>query len=333
MSIFRQLHTKSLNTQSTRKVLASRFFAAAAQNFTADEPFPDEPTSAYYDEQVNKAGRNGDLETVGYLLNKRYRDGCFNTVNTFKFLTDNESSLALIDPLIQTLSRLDKGYTRKQAFDLLIARLCKLERTDEALRVIDTMAKEGFGVNAACFQPVLNTLTRKKKMEEAWRVLDLMRHAGVSPDVTAYNYLLKVFCFEGNLTQAVAVVKKIEAEGLVADGRTFDALILGASKAGKLAGAMVLVRRMMDGGLHVQYSTIANVINGMLRLGYFDQAVRFVMAFKGRDRKLDEESLGMLASKLINLNKKDEAMVLLNEMSKMRLIMGTKLFEFYKSNA
>lgn len=334
MSILGKLRNKSPYPLFVLKIIPAGFSVAAQipNPGPFDEPFPDEPTSAYYDEQVYKAGRSGDMVTLGYLLNKRVRDGCFNTTKTFNFLTNNESSLSMLDSLIQSLSRLDKGVPRKHAFDLLIARLCKLERTDESLRVVDTMAKGGYGLNAATFHPIVNALTKKKKMEEAWRVVDQMRDAGVSPDVTTYNFLLTAYCFERKLTEASAVVKKIEEKGLAADSRTFDALILGASKAGKMDGALVLLRSMMDAGFHVMYSTYSHVINGMLRLGYYDQAVRFVMASQGRDAMLDQESFGVLANKLVSLGRKGEAMVVLDEMRKKGLSFGRKLTEFYEQN-
>ncbi|EOY17722.1 Tetratricopeptide repeat-like superfamily protein, putative [Theobroma cacao] len=335
MSILRKLHNKSPYSQSILKILPASFFFTGQipdPGPVPDEPFPDEPTSAYYDEQVYKAGRSGDLVTVGHLLNKRVRDGCFNTTKTFKFLTATESSFSILDDLVRTVSRLDKGVPRKNAFDSLISRLCKLGKTDESLRVIDTMAKEGYGLNAVSFYPILCVLTKKKKMEEAWRVVDLMRDAGLLPDVTTYNYLLTAYCFEGKLAEATAVVKKMEEEGLGADGRTFDALIMGACKAGKVEGALLLLRSMVGDGFHVMHSTHTHVINGMLRLGYWDPAVRFVMACRGRDEKLDQESFGVLANKLIGLRRRDEAMLVLSEMRKMGLTMGRKLTDFYEMN-
>ncbi|KAM7461900.1 hypothetical protein LguiA_030021 [Lonicera macranthoides] len=53
----------------------------------------DEPTSAYYDDLINAAGRQRDFTTVFHLLNKRVRDGCFNTKSTFKFLSTDLSKI------------------------------------------------------------------------------------------------------------------------------------------------------------------------------------------------------------------------------------------------
>ncbi|KAK8485267.1 hypothetical protein V6N11_070870 [Hibiscus sabdariffa] len=269
MLILKKLNHKSPYPQSILKLFVTRFSSSAqyVDPGPFDEPFPDEPTSVYYDEQVFKAGRNGDMATVGYLLNKRIKDGCFNTLKTFSFITNTESSLKNLDPLIEALSRLDKGLTRKQAFDSLIARLCKIERIEDSLRVVELItAKQGswFRLNAATFHPIVGALA-KKKMEEAWKT---------------------------KLTEAAAVVKKIEEEGLVADARTYDALILGACRAGKVEGGLVLLRSMMDAGLHVNYSTHSHLISGLLRVRYYDGAVRFVMACKGRMQCWIKRALG-----------------------------------------
>ncbi|KAA3470263.1 pentatricopeptide repeat-containing protein mitochondrial-like [Gossypium australe] len=77
------------------------------------------------------------MATVGYLLNKRVKDKGFNTIKTFSFTTNTKSSLSILNPLVQTLSCLDKGLTCKHKFDLLIACLCKIERIEESLRVVE----------------------------------------------------------------------------------------------------------------------------------------------------------------------------------------------------
>ncbi|KAL9421714.1 hypothetical protein AB3S75_034062 [Citrus x aurantiifolia] len=291
MSLLRKLPTKSLIPQS---VLVTRLF-------TKSGAFPDEPTSAYYDDLVNAAGHERDLETVRYLLNKRARDCCFNTANTFNFITNTDNSLSVLNDLCRTLGRLDKGFPRKSAYDTLIARLCKLKKIDEALRVVDIMAEGGFGLSAITFHPILSVLTRGKRMEEAWRLMEVMTEIRVSPDLTAYNYLLTAYCFKGNLTATSGVLKKMEEEKLGADARTYDALVLGACRAGRVEEAFVLLRRMVDDGQSVLYSTYAHVMGALLRLGYYAQAVKFVMVCGGRDIKLDTELFGSLGSKLIGL--------------------------------
>lgn len=326
MSLLRRLPKGFLYPQT---VLTTRFYTTQSPS---PDTFPDVPTVAYYDEQVNKAGQERDLETLRHLLNKRVRDSCFNSSNTFKFITNTESSLSLLDDLTKTLARLDNGFPRKTAFDSLIARLCKLKRVDEALRVVDIMASGDFGLNACTFHPILSALTRGKMMEKALRVVELMREIKVFPDVTAHNYLLTAYCFKGDLTAASEVLKKIEEEGLSPDARTYDALVLGACGAGKLDGAFVLLRRMVDDGQSGQYSTYSNIVGALLRLGYYTQAVKFVMVCGNRDVKLDTENYGCLASKLINLDKKDEAMVILKEMNRRDLPMGHKLRNFYEMN-
>lgn len=323
MSILRKLARKNPNSPFLL-CNTSRFF-------NTQNPNPYEPTVAYYDNLINTAGRNRDFASVCNLLNKRVRDGCFNTNHTFDFITNTDAGLSVLDELSQALAHLDKGFPRKSAYDSLIARLCRLKRVDESLRLVDTMVQSDHGVNACTFHPILNVLTRKRKMEEAWRVMTIMRESGVSPDVTAYNYLLTAYCFTGNLEAAVGVLTKMEEEGMAADARTYDALVLGACKAGKVEGAMVVLRRMEDDGVPILYSTHAHVINGLLKLGYYAQAVEFVMICGGKDKKLDEESFGILGSRLINLKRFEEAKLVLKEMRRRGIVMrSNELQDFYE---
>ncbi|KAK1571981.1 hypothetical protein Q3G72_025691 [Acer saccharum] len=327
MSLLRKLPIRFLNPQSALRL---RFFTAQTAEKHA---FPDVPTSAYYDECINAAGRDGDLETIRKLLNKRIADGCFNTNNTFKFLTRTESSLSILDDLFETLARLDRGLPRKQAYDALIARLCKIKRVEDSLRLVDAMARGNDGLNAVTFHPILSRLTHDKKMEEAWRVIGQMRQLKVSPDLTAYNYLLTANCFNGNLMAASEVLERIEEDQLGLDARTYDALVMGACKEGKVEGALLLVRRMLDDGQSPLYCTYAHVISALLKLDYCAQAVKFVMVCGNRDHKLDTESFGCLASRLIGMRKFDEAKFVLEEMNKRGLEMyGSKLKDFYESN-
>ncbi|KAF3433376.1 hypothetical protein FNV43_RR24478 [Rhamnella rubrinervis] len=330
MLLLRKFPLKLLNTPPTLAI-PIRLSTAANLNPSPD-PFPDEPTSAYYDGLVHAAGRSRDFETLRHLLNKRVSDGCFTTSKTFNFLTNTEGSLSMLDDLSHTLSRLERGFTRKSAYDSLISRLCKLDRIDDSLRLVDAMARGGFGLNSCSFHAILNALTRKKRMDEAWHVMGIMKTLGVSPDLTAYNYFLMTYCYTGDLAMAAQVLRMMEEESMKADTRTYDALVLGACRTGKVEGALVLLRRMDDDGLPMLLSTRNYVIDALLSVGWYDQAMKFVRIYSGKDTWLDTETFGCLANRLIKLNRLNEAMEVLEEMKRMGLVMGDKLKQFYQTN-
>uniref|UniRef100_A0A2C9VCJ9 Pentatricopeptide repeat-containing protein-mitochondrial domain-containing protein n=1 Tax=Manihot esculenta TaxID=3983 RepID=A0A2C9VCJ9_MANES len=325
LPFLRRQHHISPNCPSILSITTSSF-TPKSRSLSS---FADRPTAAYYDNLVNAAGDERDFNTLRYLLNKRVRDSCFNTTNTFRFITNTENSLSVLDDLTETLARLDSGVPRTSAYNALIARLCKLGRIKESLHIVDIMARGQYGLSACSFHPILRALTKKKKMEVAWKVIEKMRAVGVLPDLTAFNYLLTAYCYNGNSVPAIKVMKKIEEEGLGADARTYDALVLGACRAGKVEGALVLLRRMENDGLHILYSTYMHVINALLKLGYYEQAVKFVMIYGGRDAVLDTEIFGILASKLIKLERLEEATIVLEEMERRHLVMGDKLRDCY----
>uniref|UniRef100_A0A803P1A8 Pentatricopeptide repeat-containing protein-mitochondrial domain-containing protein n=1 Tax=Cannabis sativa TaxID=3483 RepID=A0A803P1A8_CANSA len=293
--------------------------------------FLEKPTAAYYDDLVNDAGSSGDFNTVRQLLNKRMKDVCYNTTNTFNFITDNEASLLMLDNLILTLVNLDKSQTRNSAFNALISRLCKLGKIEESLRVIDSMARVDCNLNACSFYPIVKVLARSNKIEEAWRVVDLMRCLRVVPDSMIYNYILMTHCANGDLSASAVVLTRMEEQKMKANGRIYDALVLGACRAGKVEGALVILRRMEDDGVPMLLSTRLYVIDALLSLGYYDQAIKFVRTYCGKDAWLDNESFGCLAFRLLKLKRKDEARLVLEEMKERKLEMRHALLKFQEN--
>ncbi|PON79005.1 Pentatricopeptide repeat [Parasponia andersonii] len=326
----------SLVHKASVKVLHFRCASIIAKRlFTSSNPsnlLSDNPTTAQYDELVNDAGRSGDFNAVRHLLDKRVKDGCYNTANTFDFITNDKASLSTLDNLILTLTRLDKGFTRKGAFDVLISRLCNLGKIDNSLRVIETMGHADCGLNACSFHPILRALTRRNRIDESWRVVDMMRSLGVSPDSTTYNYLLMTHCAAGDLSSAATVLTRMEEQGMKANGRTYDALVLGACRAGKVEGALLILRRMEDDGVPMLLSTRLYVVDAFLSLGYYEQAVKFLRIYCGKDKWLDKESFGCLAIRFLKLNRMDEARLVLEEMKKRGLEMRDALKKFQEND-
>ncbi|KFK34846.1 hypothetical protein AALP_AA5G200700 [Arabis alpina] len=289
-------------------------------------------TTTEFDNLIYEAGNSGDFESIRRLLNTRVVHACFNTTSTFKFLTNTASYSPSLEDLRRILPQTDAGYTRKHAYETLIARLCKLNRIDDAKILISDMVNGRFGLTSSTYHPIINSLTKKNKIEEAWCVIESMRSNSIPVDVTSYNYFLTSHCYDGDVAETSKVLKKMEEEGLVPDTRTYDALVLGACKSRNVEAAMVILRRMEEVGLPVLYATHAHVITEMIECGYYALVVEFVMAYVGKDKRLDEENLGSLASKLIKRKRFKEAELVLEEMCVRGLRMGNGLREFYETN-
>lgn len=324
MSLVHKASIKALHFRGALTI-ANRFFTSSnPNNFILDSA-----TTAQYDKLVNDAGSSGDFNALGHLLDKRVKDGCHNTSNTFNFIT--KASLSTLDDLCLTLTGLDKGFARFSAFNTLISRLCKLGKIDESLRVVKTMARADCSVKACSFHPIIKALMRRSRVDEAWRVVDLMRSLGVSPDSTTYNFILLTHCAEGNLSEAATVLTRMEEQKMKANGRTYDALVLGACRAGKVEGALVVLRRMEDDGVPMLLSTRLYVIDALMSLGYYDQAMKFLEIYFGKDTWLDQESFGSLAIRFLKLNRIEEAKLVLKIMKGRGLEMRKELKEFQEN--
>jgi len=301
MSFLRKLPNTTLKSLFTVSVCSAKTLSA--------KPFPDDPTGAYYDDLATDAASSGNYSALRDVLNKRVQDGFLNSKRTFSFITHSNCSPSLIDKVVETLSHLNEGLTRGNALNLFVTRLCKIRRTKEALRVVESLARGGVCVPTACtFYPILSSLTREKSLDQAWRVVDLMAEFGIGLDLVGHNLFLKAYCYAGEFEAAAGVLRRMEEEGIAADSRTFDALVLGACRAGKVDGAMVILRRMVDDGVYMLYSTHMYVIGTLLRMKCYEHAMRYVRSFVGKDKLLDAQLLGVLASKLVNLKKGEEVM-------------------------
>ncbi|CAN8317525.1 unnamed protein product [Cochlearia groenlandica] len=324
----RRLLNQTVNSKTFLQILAVRSFSAAKLSSICRRS----PTD--FDKLIYDAGISGDFETVRRILNTRIAHGCFNTSDTFKFLTNTASySSALEDLRSRVLPQIDRGFARKNAYDVLISRLCKLRRIDDALIVIEDMSRRRFGLTTTTFHPILCSLTKKNRIEEAWRVVESMRSKSVPMDVTSYNYFLTSHCYDGDVESARDVMRKIEEEGetISPDSRSYDALVLGACRAGKVEAAMAILRRMEEEeeeGVTVLYSTHAHVITGLVDEGYYALGLEFVLAYAGNDVKLDSECFGCLAWKLVKRKRFVEAKIVLREIVKRKLRMRDELREF-----
>lgn len=296
-------------------------------------PFWEHQTIQKYDALVHSAGRSRDFDAIYNLLNSRVKQKCFNSASTFRFITNAESDItSLLRDLNWTLARLDKGFTRKSAYDSLISRLCKLGRVPEAIWLVKEMVAGEHGADSVTYYPILRELLKKKRMEEAWDVIDQMRKNGILPHLMIYNEFLTVYCLAGDLNSAVDVLRKIDEAGFKADARTYDAMVLGACRSGNVEKGLRVLRRMVEDGVSPMYCTYGHITTAMVKLGCYKQAVDFVIGCGGTDTFLDTESFGILAARLIRVKRFEEANVVLMEMSKRGLSMGQKLKEYYIMN-
>ncbi|VFQ81146.1 unnamed protein product [Cuscuta campestris] len=288
------------------------------------------PSTSKYDKLIDSAGGEGDFDTVKRLLEKRGRDGLFNTCRTFKFIWND---ISMLDDLLAALSGINHRFARESAHNCLIARLSKLRLTPQALRVAEIAVSGGFCSSAATFHPILIEHTKRRNFEEAWRVVGAMKALNVRPDITTYNYLLTGYCRVGDLEKAAGILTNLAEEKVGPDDRTYDALVLGACRVGKVDSALKVLRRMKEEGIVPLHSTHAHVIGAMVRLGFHKQAFQYVMACAGRDERLDCANLGELGRKMIRRRRYEDVKVVLKEMRKRGIEMGDELKEFCEWNA
>ncbi|KAL9224217.1 hypothetical protein vseg_000278 [Gypsophila vaccaria] len=301
-----------------------------APNSDRSEPIHHIPTrrnayTAYYDDQVAEAGEAGDFPRLRHLLIERINKQCYNSKDTFNFVTKTQNSIYALDRLFDCLASLPAGTPRRSAFDCFVKRLCILGLHDHALRVVDKMRQRNLELNSYTYHPVIHTVTKKHGVEEAVALLQRMRDDGIEPDTTSYNFLLTAYCKRRDVGKAVSVLEAMKK----GDARTYDAMVVGACKVGKVEGAVAIVRAAVDDGVTLIHSTYEHVIKALLDAGYYVQGLKFVLCFAGRVKKLDDVIFDVLGKGLIELRRFEEAKMVVDEMKKRELFMSKKVMEFW----
>ncbi|KAK9697356.1 hypothetical protein RND81_08G032200 [Saponaria officinalis] len=281
--------------------------------------------TAYYDDLVAKAGEARDFPRLRHLLIERINNKCYNSKDTFNFVTKTQNSISNLDDIFDCLASLPSGTPRRSAFDCFVKRLCILGLLDHALQVLDKMRQRKLELNSYTYNPVIQSLIKNRPVKEAVKVLEGMKNNGVEPDTTSYNYLLTAYCMRRDVGSAVGVLERMTK----GDARTYDAMVIGTCRVGKVEGAVAIVRAAVDDGVTLMHCTYEHVIKALLDAGYYEQGLKFVLCFAGRVKKLDDVNFDFLGKCLIELKRFDEAKMVVDEMKKRGLFMSEKVKEFW----
>ncbi|KAL4189608.1 hypothetical protein AMTRI_Chr08g208020 [Amborella trichopoda] len=287
------------------------------------------PTSALYDALVLLAVRSNHPASLVFLLIERFRHGCFNTSETFQFI--NQNSPISLQTLIQTIALITKGTARKNAFNALVAALCKAGNIGDARHVIDEMLENSHGADVCTFHPLISIFSRMREKEKVEELFDLMRGRGIKIDVACYNFLLSSLCYEGKLDEAAELLGQMGQEKIKGDSRTYDALVFGACKVGKLDGAIDLINTMRGEGITVLYCTYHHVISGFLRAGSFEDALGFASSIENEGAAI--ENLELLGRRCVKGKMVAEASMVAREMKSRGFEVGEKLRRYVEEMA
>eukprot|EP01018_Ginkgo_biloba_P000236 Gb_33357 [translate_table: standard] len=272
------------------------------------------PSSAIYDELVNIAGRSKDFETVQTLLTERIIYRCFNSTKTFLFAIAWHDDPVMLKEVIETIYKLD-SFHRRNAYDMLIAALCKDDHVDAASSVLQEMLNRDCAPAPCTFHPFVISYSRNKQMPKVYELFQVMKERDCSPDTTCYNFALRSLCQNEQFSEAAELLgTMVNSPGSKPNSVTYDILILAACKAGKMEDALQLFGRTLEDGLKPLHCTYTSLISGFLQAGEFEKARLFVDRESGNDRAVDLSNHTFLIRSYCKLDKMQEARDTLKQM-------------------
>eukprot|EP01041_Mallomonas_annulata_P003691 gene3691-7347_t len=109
--------------------------------------------------------------------------------------------------------------------DVALAVVCKHGTSTEIQEILGKFRRHHLQPTEFTFNTVLGRFASEKKTEEALRVIDTMQSWGILPDETTFNTLLKLYINTGNTMAANQVLQSMTEAGIPADHRTKALLI------------------------------------------------------------------------------------------------------------
>ncbi|XP_039059071.1 putative pentatricopeptide repeat-containing protein At5g06400, mitochondrial [Hibiscus syriacus] len=175
---------------------------------------------------------------------------------------------------VESLSKI--GFSAPLSYSLYIRALCRIERLEEALEILDNAGTEQSPLDQYVYGSLVHALLRKGRFEQALAKVNSMKQANIHPTVHVYTSLIVHFFKEKQLGSALAVLAKMEKEGCLPTIVTYSAMIRGYMDTGKVADAWNIFRHLKMNGLKPDFKTYSTLIRCLCKLGRSEEAMQLL---------------------------------------------------------
>lgn len=114
-----------------------------------------------------------------------------------------------------------------ETFNVLISNLCKIRKTEDAMKLFDRMGEWGCFPNAETFLVLTNSLYQAARVGEGDEMIDRMKSAGHGNKLhkKAYYGFLKILCGIERVDHALSVFENMKKDGCEPGIKTYDLLM------------------------------------------------------------------------------------------------------------
>ncbi|GMI79672.1 hypothetical protein like AT5G06400 [Hibiscus trionum] len=168
------------------------------------------------------------------------------------------------------------GFSAPLSYSLYIRALCRAERLEEALKILDNAGTEESPLDHYVYGSFVHALLRKGRFEQALAKVNSLKQAGILPTVHVYTSLIVHFFKEKQIGSALAVLAKMEKGGCLPTIVTYSAMIRGYMDTGKVADAWNVFRHMKINGPKPDFKTYSTFISCLCKVGRSEEAMQLL---------------------------------------------------------
>ncbi|KAF4382080.1 hypothetical protein F8388_001225 [Cannabis sativa] len=243
--------------------LCENGFASHAEKMVknlANEFFPDERIC---DVLIKGWCVDGKLEEAKRLAGEMYRGGFELGPMAYNSILDcvckicrEKDPFQLHSEVEKVLLDMDVNGTPRNAetFFVLINNLCKIRKTEDALKVFDRMGEWGCYPNAETYLVLTKSLYQAARVGEGDEMIDRMKSAGYGELLNKKEYysFLKILCGIERIDHALSVFEKMKKDGCEPGIKTYDLLMGKLCSHNRLDKANSLFNDALRRGIPVE---------------------------------------------------------------------------------
>ncbi|KAE8664193.1 putative glycosyltransferase [Hibiscus syriacus] len=175
---------------------------------------------------------------------------------------------------VESLSKI--GFSAPLSYSLYIRALCRAERLEEALEILDNAGTEQSPLDQYVYGSLVHALLRKGRFEQALAKVNSLKQANIHPTVHVYTSLIVHFFKEKQIGSPWVILAKMEKEGCLPTVVTYSTMIHSYMDTGKVADAWNIVRHMKMNGLKPDFKTYSTFISCLCKVGRSEEAMQLL---------------------------------------------------------
>ncbi|XP_051151549.1 pentatricopeptide repeat-containing protein At5g11310, mitochondrial isoform X2 [Andrographis paniculata] len=192
-------------------------------------------------------------------------------------------------------------------YGTLVEGLCRMGRSDEAMKLVDEMKKEGVEPNAIVYNAIIDALGEAGRFKEALGMLERFSILENGPGISTYNSLVKGFCKAGEPAEACKILRIMMDNRCMPTPTTYSYFFKYFSKAGMAGAGLNLYTKMINSGYEPDRVVYHQLVKMLCKEGKLDLVTQVIQEMRARGFDFDLAVSTMLIHLLWKMSRYDEA--------------------------